>query len=290
MNNKTPLRGFLSRRQNRMHFVGRLFQRIKKLKAQQNKTGFTITELLIVIILTTLFTLIIMMFAFDLWRNSATQEANLDTLLTRFNASDTLREEIGSSSGLIIQNNITDSHTLAPDTSIPGNSYWLPIHAVPGNTPVGSAGTFSPIIYFRHYSQDNSGNFIMNGNQPYEDEYILYLDGSEKALKQRILANPAASGDRVKTTCPPAYASPTCPADKVIASDIASVSTRYFSRTGNLIDHNSITDPDTGEYIGPDFTAVEVLEVTLNLTKKVAFSSTNAAQNSTVIRIALRNS
>jgi type II secretory pathway pseudopilin PulG len=276
MKYKTPLRGF--------------WPRIKSLKTRQDKSGFTITELLIVIILTTLFTLIIMMFAFDLWRNSATQEANLDTLLTRFNASDTLREEIGSSSGLIIQNNITDSHTLVPDSSIPGNQYWLPIHAVPGNITVGSAGTYTPLFYFRRFSQNTSGQFIMNGNQPYEDEYVLYLDGSAKALKQRSLANSSATGDRLKTSCPPAYVTSACPADRVIAADITSVSTRYFSRTGNLINHNSITDPNTGEFIGPDYPAVEVLEVTLNLSKKVSFSSTKATQNSAVIRIALRNS
>jgi type II secretory pathway pseudopilin PulG len=301
--NKTPLRGIChpakqvlrgprpcSRRQNEIYFVGLRFPGSKNLKPGPGESGFTITELLIVIILTTIFTLIIMLFAFDLWRNSATQEANIDTLLTRFNASDTLREEIGSSSGLIIQNNITDSHTLVPDPSIPGNSYWLPIHAVPGNTAVGSANTYTPLIYFRRYSLNTAGQFIMNGTQPYEDEYVLYLDGSAKALKQRNLANPSASGDKLKTSCPPPYVSATCPADKVIASNITSVSTRYFSRTGNLINHNSITDPGTGEFIGPDFTAVEVLEVTLNLSKQVSFSSTKATQNSVVIRIALRNS
>jgi type II secretory pathway pseudopilin PulG len=267
---KTPIKGFL--------------------KHRQDESGFTLTELLIVIILTTLFTMIIMMFAFDLWRSSANQQANLDTLVTRFNASDTLREEIGSSSGLIIQNSIADGHTMAPDTSIPGNYYWLPVHAVPGNIPVGAAGTYTPLIYFRHFSANSSGQFVMNGTSPYEDEYMLYLDGSAKALKQRKLANPSATGNRLKTSCPDGYVTSACPADKIIASDLTSVSTRYFSRTGNLIDHNSITDPDTGEYIGPDYPAVEVLEVTLNLSKRAAFSSTNATQNSVVIRIALRNS
>jgi hypothetical protein len=179
---------------------------------------------------------------------------------------------------------------MVPDTSIPGNTYWTPIHAVPGNTTVGNSGVFKPLIYFRRYSVNNSGQYIMNGNQPYEDEYVLYLDGSKKALMQRNLANPSAAGDKLVTTCPGSVATLSCPADKTIASDIASVSLRYFSRTGNLIDYTSITDPDTGAYIGPDFPAVEVMEFTLNLSKKAAFSSTNAQQNSTIIRIALRNS
>jgi type II secretory pathway pseudopilin PulG len=256
----------------------------------EDEAGFTITELLIVIIMTGLLTLIIMVFMFDLWRTSAIQEADIDTLVTRFNASDKLREEIGTSSGLIIQDGIADPNAMVPDTSIPGNTYWLPIHAVPGNKPVGSSGTYTPLIYFKRYAVDTSGQYIMNGTQPYEDEYVLYLDGSKKALMQRNLANPAATGDKLVTTCPAAASSPSCPADKTIAPDIASAGLRYFSRTGNLIDYTSITDPDTGAYIGPDFPAVEVMEFTLNLSKKAAFSGADTQQNSTIIRIALRNS
>lgn len=255
-----------------------------------NDLGFTITELLIVIIMSSLFTLLVMLFAFDMWRASATQEAEIDTLQTRFNASDTLRDEIGTSSGLIIQNSITDSNTLVPDTSIPGNNYWLPIHAVPGTANLPAAGSYTPLIYFRRYSFNSSKQYIMNGTSPYEDQYILYLDGSKKSLMQRTLVNPSATGDRLKTTCPPALATSSCPADKVIAANLKSVAMRYFSRTGNLIDYTSITDPNTGAYIGPDFPAVEVLEFTLNLSKNPAFSSTNTVQNSTIIRIALRNS
>lgn len=256
---------------------------------KQSEAGFTIVELLVVIILSTLFTLIIMLFAFDLWRTSAIQEANIDTLQTRFSASDILREEIGTSSGLIIQNSLADAKTLTPDPSA-GASYWLAIHAIPGTINIPASGSYTPLIYFRRYSVTTTGTYIMNGTQPYEDEYVLYLDGTAKALRQRSLANPSASGNRLKTSCPPAQATSSCPADKTIASDLKSVSTRYFSRTGNLIDYTSITDPNTGQYIGPDFTAVEVLELTLNLSKKPYFSATDATQNSTVIRVALRDS
>src|SRR5437868_1949388 len=141
---------------------------------KQQESGFTIVELLVVIILTTLFTLIVMLFAFDLWRTSAIQEANTDTLQTRFNASDTLREEIGTSSGLIIQNSIADSRTLVSDP-VAGANYWLSIHAIPGTTNIGASGSYTPLIYFRRYSVDSTRNYIMNGAQPYEDEYILYL-------------------------------------------------------------------------------------------------------------------
>jgi type II secretory pathway pseudopilin PulG len=260
----------------------------KRLTAGQS--GFTISELLIVIILTSILTLIIMLFAFDLWRGSAILEAQNDTLESRFNASDSLREQIGTSSGLIIQNGIADSHALVADPGVPGGNYWLPIHAIPGTIPIGSSGSYTPLMYFRRFSQDSTKQYIMNGTQPYEDEFVLYLDGTNKTLMQRTLVNAAVATDRLKTTCPPALATASCPADKTIAADISSVATRYFSRTGNLIDFSSITDPNTGQYAGPDFPAVEVVEVTLNFSKKPAFSSTNPVKSSTVVRIALRNS
>ncbi len=253
------------------------------------ESGFTIAELLISMIFTSLLTIVIMVFAFDLWRTSATQAANNDTLVTRYNSGDSLRDEIGASVGLIIQNSIQDSNAAVPDPSIPGGKYWLPIHAIPGTTVLPASGSYTPLIYFRDYSLNSSKQYIMNGTLPYEDEYILYLDGTGKSLMQRSLANPSAAGNRLKTSCPAAQISASCPLDKTIASDIGSVSTRYFSRTGNLIDYTSIIDPNTGQYAGPDFTAVEVLEITLNLSKKPSFSATNPTKNSTVIRIALRN-
>lgn len=256
----------------------------------RDESGFTISELLVVIILTSLLTLIIMLFTFSLWRTSATQEANIDTLLTRFNASDKLRELIGTSTGLIIQNGLNDGRAMVTDPANPGGNYWLPIHAIPGNKPMSSSGNYTPLIYLRRFSANSSGQYIMNGTQPYEDEFVLYMDGSTKSLMQRTIANPSASGNRLKTSCPSTYASASCPSDKVIASDITSIDTRYFSRTGNLVDFTSITDPNTGLYAGPDFTAVEVVELTFHLSKKPYFSDTNPTQNSTVVRIALRNS
>jgi hypothetical protein len=169
---------------------------------------------------------------------------------------------------MITQNSIADTHTLVPDPSNASGNYWLPIHAIPGNTTIGASGTYKPLIYFGRYSTDSTGNYIMNGTQPYQDEYVFYLDGASKSLMQRSLANQSASGNRLKTTCPPSIASASCPSDKTIATDIASVDMRYFSRVGNLIDYNSIIDPITGAYIGPDFPVVEVVEIKLNLSKK----------------------
>jgi type II secretory pathway pseudopilin PulG len=252
--------------------------------------GFTIPELLVVIILAAFFSTLIMDFAFNYWRDAFSLQSDEDTLTTRLDAGDILREEIGTSSGLIIQNSIADANTLVPDPTNATNQYWLPIHAIPGNKPVGSVGAITPLIYFKRYSVNISGQYIMNGTQPYEDEYVLYLSGSGKSLMQRSLANPSASGNKLKTSCPANLATVSCPADKILATDLASIDMRYFSRTGNTIDYTSIFDPNTNSYTGPDFTVVEVVEMQLNLSAKPTFQKTNSTSNSTIIRIALRNS
>lgn len=241
-----------------------------------------------VLVITGLFVGLLLFFTFSYWRYGSLLEADLDTFVTRLNAGDVLRELVGTSSGLIIQNSIADSNTENPDPLIPSNLYWEPIHAIPGNTPVGSSGT-KPLLYFRRFSITSAGAVIMNGQQPYEDEYVLYLNGSTKQLMLRSLANPNAAGNKLKTSCPPDIATPACPPDRVFANDVASVDMRYFSRSGNLIDYTSVYDPDIGAYIGPDYPVVDVVEFGINLSKKPLLQKTNATINNTVIRVALRN-
>ncbi len=251
--------------------------------------GFSLVELLSVMVVTGIFVGLIMFFTFSYWRYGFLMEADLDTFVSRLNAGDYMREAFSASSGLITQNSIPDNYSQNPDPAIPGNQYWSPIHAVPGSVPVGSNGTTTPLVYFRRHSLNSSGTVIMNGAQPFEDEYILYLNGSTKQLLVRALANPNASGNRLMTSCPPASASTTCPPDKVLIGDLASVDMRYFSRSGNIVDYSSIIDPDTGLYAGPDYPVVDVIEFTLGVTKKPIFQKTNATQNKTIIRVALRN-
>ncbi len=256
---------------------------------KNSEAGFTIPELITVMVVSTLFAGLIMFFGFDYWQTAEIQQSDQDTLISRLNAGDFIRENIGESSGLIIQNSLADSHTLVPDPAINSGLYWIPLHAIPSHLTIGSSGSITPLIYYKKMSINTSKAVIMNGTVPYDDEFVLYLNGSNKQLLDRSIANPNAPNNRLKTSCPPANASPSCPADKVIATDVASVDTRYFSRTGTPLDYSSSTDPNTGNLNGPDFPVVEVLELTLNLQFKPLFQKTNVTQNSTVIRIALRN-
>jgi hypothetical protein len=131
----------------------------------------------------------------------------------------------------------------------------------------------------------------MNGTQPYQNEYVLYLNGTAKQLLLRTLANPNAPGNAATTSCPSAAATSICPADRIIAEDVASIDMRYFSRAGNTIDHNSIIDTSVSPnvFIGPDFTSVEVVEFNLHNFRKSSLGGGTDTSNQTVIRVALRN-
>jgi prepilin-type N-terminal cleavage/methylation domain-containing protein len=255
-----------------------------------DQDGFTLPELMAVMVITVMFSFLIVMFMFDFWSGTATLENDSENYVARLNAGDILRDAINESTGLINQNGITDSNTGYPDPAYPSNLYWNPIHAVPGNIANGANGTYTPVLYFRRPAVDTSKTFIMNGTVPYENEYVLYLNNSNKQLLIRTLANSAATGNKAKTSCPPASATSSCPADKIVADNIASVDLRYFSKAGNTIDYHASTDPNTGNYNGPDYPSVEVVEFNLHSYKKSALHGGQDTSSQNVIRIALRNS
>lgn len=251
--------------------------------------GFTVVELVVVITLSMLFSGLVLNFALDYWGSVTTLQSSNETLVSRQNAGDTLRYNLNRATGLIGQNSIADTNTAVADPSQPSGSYWEILHAVPQTIALPSSGSSATVFYFTAPSVDTNHNQIMNGLQPYYDEFILYLDGTSKQLLLRTLANPSASGNQLQTTCPKTLATGSCPADRIVATDIYSVGLNYFSRSGNQVNYQSIIDPDTGSYIGPDFPAAEVIEVTLNLKKPAVINGRNDTTNATIIRVALRN-
>jgi Tfp pilus assembly protein PilW len=261
--------------------------RFRQLRSAQS--GVTLVELLIVIVVSTAVTIAILAFALSFWSSNATLENDLETFVTRADAGDILRDYLNESSGLITQNSIDDDHALAPDPGDASGQHWEIIHAVPKNVPIGSTGTITPVIYFQSPATDSSKSLIMNGAQPYTNEFVLYLNGTTKQLLLRSLANPGAASNKTRTSCPSSSATASCLADKIVADDISSVDTRYFSRSGNPIDYTSITDPLTGEYIGPDFSSVEVVELTLHLFRKSTLDNGEDTANSAIVRVAIRN-
>lgn len=258
----------------------------RKQAPNSNERGFTLIELLVYIILTVMFSALVLQFMLDFWSSSATLENDSETFVTRQDAGDALRDRLNVASGLMSQNSIADANLATDEGS---SSYWNVIHAIPKNTAMPASGSHAAIFYYQAPSVDSSKNFIMNGAQPYQDEFVLYLDGTTKQLLLRTLVNPNASGNRLTTSCPESVATASCPADTIIADDVTSVDTRYFSRSGNTIDYTSVIDPTTNQYIGPDFPSVEVVEITLHLGRRSTINGGQSTINEAIIRVALRN-
>lgn len=253
-----------------------------------NQDGTTLVELLVVIIVSSLLIGVTTSFGLGYWGTSATLQSDQDTLVSRLNSGDYLRNSLNAASGLIVQNDLPDVNAGQSDPS-KGTAYWLPIHAVPKTVNVGSSGSSTPVIYFNRPSVTTTNGFSLNGTQPYEDNIVIYLNGTTKQLLARTIANGNTSNNKAKTSCPFEIASSSCPADRVLSEDVSSVTTKYFSRSGNSIDYTSITDPTTGMFIGPDFPSVEVVELKVNLSRKATLSRGANSISQTVVRVALRN-
>ena len=255
----------------------------------KHQAGFTIVELVIVMLVSSLLIGVISGFALNYWGRTIALNTAQSTLISRLNAGDYLRNDINSASGLITQNNLADPNVGAVDPADGTGTHWLIIHAIPTTITNGASGSITPLVYYNRPSVNSSKQIIMNGASPYEDNIVLYLDGTSKQLLARTIANGFAPSNRARTSCPKALVSSSCPADIVVAENVANMRMRYFSRSGNPIDYTSITDPLTLAYIGPDYSSVEIVEFTLNLFKKAELRNAADAQNQTVIRVALRN-
>lgn len=256
---------------------------MKMVKISSSQKGFTVPELIVVMTLTLLFTTMIFSFAFDYWGNTASLQSSNDTLVSRQNLGDTLRNRLNVASSLLNQNSIVDIYS--PDTA---TGQWPIIHAVPSEIMMPAPGQIAPVMYYEAPVLDYTKNFVMRGAAPHQNEFILYLDGSKKQLMLRVLANDVA-GNAMKTTCPANHADDSCQADRILAEDVISVSTKYFSKSGNVLNHNDVIDPETGDSIGPDFPDVEVVELTINLKKRAVIHGTADSTSQTTVRVALRN-
>ena len=248
-----------------------------------NQAGFTVPELIVVMTLTLLFSTMVMSFAFDYWGITASLQNSNDTLVTRQNLGDTLRNRINVASNLLNQNSIIDPN--APESS---SGEWPMLHAVPLTVLTPTPGQIKPILYYEAPVLDATKNFVMRGTSPHQNNFMLYLDGTTKQLLLRTLANEVTE-NVTKTTCPSSHIVAGCGADRVMADDVVSVSTKYFSKSGNALNHNDVIDPETGVAIGPDFPDVEVVELTINLKKRATIRGTADSSSQTTIRVALRN-
>lgn len=266
------------------------------------EAGFSLVEMLIVVIMTTVLSMVIFAMGYQYLKQAASLNARSNFYIDRLNVADYLRQNIGLSTGLINQNSIADSNRLVADPADTTNTLWKPIHAIPGS--YGTTTDITPIVYYSQDALRSDRTPIMNGTTAYQNEFIMYHDGPSSELRIRALANPNATGNVTQTTCTTETA--TCPKDKVLLTGVQTTELRYFSRSGEDIDFRSSCDPDvyycagttppaclqTDPYTGCnglDFSQVEVAQFKLKVRKTIESDANHSIYNSTIIRIALRN-
>lgn len=264
--------------------------------------GFTLLEMMIVVIMTSILSVIIFAMGFQYIKQAANLSARTNFYADRLNVSDYLRQNVGLSTGLLNQNSLADSNVLVADPDDGTGTHWKSLHAIPGS--FGSSGAITPIVYFSQDALRSDGTPIMNGATAYQNEFIIYHDGPSSELRIRALANPLASDNTTRTTCSTTTA--TCHKDKVLLTGVQTVEMRYFSRSGDDIDFRSSCDPDIFacasntppgcEQVAPytgcnglDFSQVEVAQFKLKVKKVIESDANRSIYNSTIIRVALRN-
>lgn len=91
--------------------------------------------------------------------------------------------------------------------------------------------------------------------QPYLNELVYYA--SNGTLYRRQLADNNATGNKYKTSCPPAYVTASCPQDALLTNHFKSLSFRFF-------DQDNVVIPEaTG-----DITRARSIELTITMEHK----------------------
>ncbi len=110
------------------------------------------------------------------------------------------------------------------------------------NAPVGGWNTSNTnfVIILAVPAVDTSHSYIIDAatGSPYMNELVYYKNGT--TLMRRTLANPAATGTTLKTSCPAALATPSCPADTQLASYVSSMTFKLYDQDAVLTTTSSL--------------------------------------------------
>ena len=197
-------------------------------KLNNDQTGFTLVELTLVMIITAILALTMANFIETWLQQASLSESRTALLLNAENALDNINTDI-KLSGSVDQNN-----------------RWADSNG-PGNNQFGWTSG-SQVLVLAKAAVDTHNNIIFSDPAKYisqKDNEIYYLSGT--TLYRRTLAS-NSSGDAAVTTCPPASATSSCPADLTIASGVTSLTFTYYDQNGT-----SVT-PDNARSVEIDIT------------------------------------
>lgn len=188
------------------------------MKRLDEQAGFTIVELITVIVVLVIVSAAVVTFSVNNTITAARVSTRADLLTNAQIGLDRMANDIRLSSKADDNNRWADNNS----PTSPSNNYgWQST----GTTLIlaTSAQTSNGTILF-----DDKADYITTKNN-----YIYYLSGG--TLYKRILAAPV-SGNSAVTTCPPSQATTSCPADKVVLTNVNSLSIQYFDNLNQQVD------------------------------------------------------
>lgn len=198
---------------------------------RSSQNGFTLVEMLVTLILISILSLTIANFIAD-WLQTANLSQVRATLLSNAqDAIDNVSEDIRLSGS-------ADATNRWPDANGPGGNQF------------GWASNSSTLVLGRIAT--TSGNDVIYTDLAkyisQKDNVVYYV--SNKKLYQRIIAadDPNTSAT---TTCPPASATASCPADRKIAQDVTNFTVTYYDA------NDAVVQPDNARAVQLSITLTE---------------------------------
>ncbi len=181
------------------------------LGSRQKQAGFTIVELTVSIVIIGILLVAFSSVITNYYKLITKTNAEIDMTVSSQNLLRSTVEALRYGEGVRQSNQITDANA-------------------PGGGWTTSSANFVIIITVPAY--DSSRDYIIDVNtgDPYMNELVYYKSGS--TLMRRTLAHPSAAGNTIVTSCPPASATPSCPADKALAEYVSTMSFTLYDQDG----------------------------------------------------------
>lgn len=216
----------------------------------KSQLGFTITELIVAITVSTIMVGVLYTVTFDYYAATIKAEVTTDMALESHSLLTQLTEDIRLANGIGETNAITDA-----------------------NSPPGGWETNDPsnVLIIRSPAIDINRDLIYDESSgyPYANEFIYFTDNT--SMYKRLLKNESAVGNILVTTCPEALSSPTCPADRLLTDKLANLTFTFYDANDNLTTDSSLA---------------RSVELTVNMAK-IVYGELLQLNNST--RVTLRN-